>query len=141
MNENSGCFFVKTIIHVELLTETIQMLPHFIHYGIVAYHIIRKTLVVKLCAELLIFMSKRYYYAELLTINSTTVYHRHELIIAMNKLQKLVSVACIDLASATCIMSTYPPVSCVCVQKVSSDKPKLSRKNLHQDYRFLLLSC
>ena len=48
--------------------------------------------------------------------------HRH-INFAMNKWQKLMSVACIDLASAT-----YAPVSCVCVQEVSSDRSKLSRK-------------
>ena len=55
----------------------------------------------------------------------------------MSKWQKLVSVACIDLESAT---FTYAPLSDVCVQEVSLDRSNLSRKSLYQDYRFLVRS-
>ena len=87
LNKNSGCLFVKTIQNSLRIPFKCS---HFL-YGIVAYHIIRQTLVTGYVETVLMCR----------TVNPLVIQlHRH-INFAMNKWQKLVSVACIDLASAT----------------------------------------
>ena len=88
LNKNSGCFKILKTIQNYL---RIPFKCSHILYGIVAYHIIRQTLVTGHVETVLLCR----------TVNPLVIQlHRH-INFAMNKWQKLVSVACIDLASAT----------------------------------------
>ena len=111
LNKNSGCFKILKTIQNCL---RIPFKCSHILYGIVAYHIIRQTLVT----------------GHVETVLCRTVYplviqlHRH--INFANEQMAKTRERCMHRPGER-DFQTYAPVSCVCVQDVSSDRSKLSR--------------
>ena len=112
LNKNSGCFKIYKTIQNYL---RIPFKCSHILYGIVAYHIIRQTLVTGHVETVLLCR----------TVNSLVIQLHLHINFANEQMAKTRE-RCMHRPGER-DFQTYAPVSCVCVQEVSSDRSKLSR--------------